>query len=215
LVLILIKVLFSRDYSGDNISINQLRHVLKLMGLCGPILDFLINTARHFARPGQDKIGDQHPLVLDLMQTAEHNFVEHDASLTRLRYTHEDRDRAIPRNKERIDGLISCAEDGYITYNSVSRWRARVRRMEEKDNLMPPFNFPIKQRLIAAGEAVALLEIIGENGKLPIEAAREFLEKERFPKNYDPPLPGAVSSTYFIWKTMRTFLNDQLAYYLG
>ncbi|RKP04927.1 Chloroperoxidase [Thamnocephalis sphaerospora] len=204
------------NYSGREIQVDRLRHVLNAgFGLQGKILDTLMNGAQDFANKEKQRAQDSASNHFNLEQLLEHGVIEHDGSLTRERHTSADPKRALARNNAAIDGLLSHAENGYLTYSSVAYWRSAVRHKEEKDGLQPPTSIPWKSKLTAAGETVLLLEVIGRNGKLAVADAECFLKQERFPDGFTPVKPGELGTTYLGWQILKTVVREEYVHRFG
>ncbi|RKP04926.1 Chloroperoxidase [Thamnocephalis sphaerospora] len=204
------------NYSGQDITTNRIRHVFRDdFGLKGLVLLVLMGGVHTFAAQERLHTRIASASHFHLRQIGQHGFVEHDASLTRRRHTCDNPKRAIPRDNAMIDGLLALAEDGYVTYNSVAQWRCQVRRQEERDGLHPPTKFPLRCRILAAGEVVGLLNVIGRDGRISVADAECFLKQERFPDNFEPAKLGNLAMLYLLWLTLVVFFKEEYVYWFG
>ncbi|KAJ1556143.1 hypothetical protein HK405_006324 [Cladochytrium tenue] len=127
---------------------------------------------------------------------------DHDASLTRQDFALTGH-RGV--DKELVAQLLAQANGkGYLDYDDLAR--ARQLRYAQSKAANPKFHFSLIERFMAMLESIALMEvralrfeqiflkphlirvvqIIGENGRLPVDITRDFLLHERLPLKWKP-----------------------------
>ncbi|KAI9591211.1 hypothetical protein BDF19DRAFT_455775 [Syncephalis fuscata] len=194
------------DYTGQNVDAARLEHGLKnILGLRGVALKALMKGHRDLSA-----MHASNPQTMDLLDSLKHNFIEHDVSLTRERFTTNNPQRALYANRTKIDEFLSYAEKGVLTYSSIAKFRNVVRDREAKDGLSPPMGFTLDNKFKSHGEAVLLLEIIGRNGQLKVKDAEQFLKEERFPDDFVPLPPSSTSDSYIIARILQEFSMNEI-----
>ncbi|KAJ1549131.1 hypothetical protein HK405_009361 [Cladochytrium tenue] len=107
---------------------------------------------------------------------------DHDASLTRQDFALTGH-RGV--DKELVAQLLAQANGkGYLDYDDLAR--ARQLRYAQSKAANPKFHFSLIERFMAMLESITLMEIIGENGRLPVDITRDFLLHERLPLKWKP-----------------------------
>ncbi|KAJ3408633.1 hypothetical protein CcCBS67573_g05784 [Chytriomyces confervae] len=145
----------------------------------------------------------------DLMNHHLENFNvwDHDASLTR-------HDRAISNStkadKRLVEQLLSFAGDKtYLTTFDLAR--ARRLRYAQSKSANPNFKFGPVERFFAIYECLKLMNVIGKNGKLPVDVTRDFFINERLPQKWkehewDVGLFGLLIYRDFVTFTVQTYI---------
>ncbi|KAI8611216.1 Chloroperoxidase [Chytriomyces sp. MP71] len=134
---------------------------------------------------------------------------DHDASLTR-------HDFAISKShkvdKKLVDQLLSFAGDkGYLTLTDLAK--ARRLRYAQSKAANPDFKFGLTARFFAVYESLCLMNVIGKNGKLPVDVTRDFFINERLPQkwkehNWNIGFWGIYLSRDILWFTYLTHTVD-------
>jgi hypothetical protein len=108
--------------------------------------------------------------------------IEHDASLSRL-------DAALSNNQqdkfnhERFDKFLSFSKDGkFLTTEDVAAARLYFKADSHANNPQCLWNKDIEKAMWT--EASILLHILGKHGRISIEDAKLFFEKETFPHGW-------------------------------
>jgi len=91
------------------------------------------------------------------------------------------------------------SKDGkrYLDYVTTAK-HIRNRWAQEKQ-AHQWLDFGVHAQLAMAGEIVFMLEIMGHDGKISVDDARDFLLHQRFPQGWKP---GSLSFPYFIAKVI-------------
>ncbi|KAI8611166.1 hypothetical protein BC830DRAFT_1069046 [Chytriomyces sp. MP71] len=124
--------------------------------------------------------------TVDLDDLAEHGHssLEHDVSLTRHDHALGLGHAVVP---ELVEALISESRDGqFITADDIAAFRAQRWKEAERNNFNLDFGLP--QQVTACVETSVALNVLGRNGKIPIDHVLSFLLEERIPDNYIRPV---------------------------
>ncbi|TPX56747.1 hypothetical protein CcCBS67573_g09318 [Chytriomyces confervae] len=120
--------------------------------------------------------------LADLAMHSAHS-LEHDVSLTR-----NDKffgDNAAPV-KELVEALISESTDGDVV-SAADLTRHRLNRYNHSKQHNPEFSYDLRQTTVATFEATVALNVLGRDGKIPIDHVRSFFLHERIPDNWVKP----------------------------
>ena len=109
--------------------------------------------------------------------------IEHDGSLSRI-------DAALSNNQqgkfnqERFNKFLSFSKDGqYLTTEDVAAARVYFKADSHANNPQCLWNKDIEKAMWV--EASILLNILGRNGRISIEDAKLFFERETFPQGWE------------------------------
>ncbi|KAJ3085744.1 hypothetical protein HK102_013870 [Quaeritorhiza haematococci] len=175
-------------HSGKDIDKTSLYNALTREANVGSMTAWILVSGT-FRLAGKDaevtsedgKIKTERRLSLEDLNT--HGLIEHDASLTRSDAALGD---SVKVNETLVEILLSYSEDGEnITADDLARYR----RFREDDSAKrnKDLKFGLFEKFLSYGESSLLLNIMGKDGKIPIEVAREFLLHERLPNGWTKP----------------------------
>ncbi|RKP06046.1 Chloroperoxidase [Thamnocephalis sphaerospora] len=184
-------------HDGRNIDRTMLMSALGQAGLTHFLNSKLANAIKLVGRPrdaddanAQD--GKPVEYVFDLEDLGKHGPIEHDVSLTRSDYRPEEGpQRHIRANETLIDQLKAFADkDGFLDVAAVARARNLRQRQSQTEAAAvkdSSFGFGLRAQVTAHAECAALLEVIGRNGRVHVDAIEAFMRKERFAEDWAPP----------------------------
>ncbi|TMW64678.1 hypothetical protein Poli38472_011558 [Pythium oligandrum] len=122
------------------------------------------------------------PASLSLSDLGKHNFIEHDVSLVHSDSVYGDDPAAL--NQTLYDDLMSRAEDGYLTLDSIAA--ARGSRIDACKARGDTCEFGTKQRILGVLENAILLRCLGgfNEERISVEYAQSFFVDERIPDDF-------------------------------
>lgn len=136
--------------------------------------------------------------------------IEHDGSLSRV-------DAALSNNQqgtfnqERFNKFLSFSKDGqYLTTEDVAAARLYFKQDSHENNPQCLWNKEIEKAMWV--EASILLNILGKNGRISIEDAKLFFERETFPQGWEKHRSFGVrelNSATIALKTAARHINKQ------
>ena len=181
---------------GKNVPIQQLFEAVVHVGALSP---FITNILTTFSKKlgGVDSQGT--PIIslhqLGLHSNAEHDAIEHDASLSRLDSVGPNGAQdSISPNEELIDQLLGFAKSGYLKLENIMDAR-KLRLVQTKAN-PGHVKFVTKDFFVMNGETIFLAGVMGRDYKISVSDATSFLKYEKFPANWQPR-PSALGITEF------------------
>ncbi|CAF0782051.1 unnamed protein product [Adineta steineri] len=127
--------------------------------------------------------------------------IEHDGSLSRIDATLSNNQQG-KFNQERFDKFLSFSKDGkYLTTEDVAAARLYFKADSHAHNPQCIWNKDIEEAMWT--EASILLHILGKNGRISIEDAKLFFEKETFPSNWQKHPSFGVRERYTAAKALK------------
>jgi len=133
---------------------------------------------------GQFVAGKKAPT--DLHEFAQHNKIEHDASLAHADVTPGEKYAPVEVDQGLLQDFVSRSADGqFLTMEDVARVR-----VEREDALPVPLE--TKGVIAATGEGILLLNRIGDSEKVSVSDVQTFLGESRLPDSYTGP-KGSMS----------------------
>lgn len=130
-------------------------------------LSFLLATSTNNALKSQN-------LLFSAKSLQKHNFIEHDASISRKDDNLGDH---IHFNKERFDLIKKYfREQKYITLKEFTEYRYNLYKKSLKEN--PKFTFGVNQYFTVGAETCAIFILLSENDKLSLKKLRHLFENE-------------------------------------
>jgi len=117
----------------------------------------------------------------DLIEFAQHNKIEHDASLAHADVAPGETYAPVETDQGLLQDFVSRSADGqFLTMDDVARVR-----VEREDALPVPLT--TAGVIAATGEGILLLNRIGDSEKVPVSDVQTFLGESRLPDSYTGP----------------------------
>jgi len=200
-------------YNGKNLPFEFLTRVSQKAGF-SPLIGKFQHKAMALVAKTLNDIGKQlghsklHPLDrLDLQDLALHQYhaklPEHDCSISRYDTYNKNFLPDQRPNPELVEAYVALAVPGkdgkkYLDYKLTS---THIRnRWDQEKKAHDKVYFGLHGQITMAGEVVFLLEVMGRDGKISVDDAREFFIHQRFPKAWTP---GSLSFVHFAEKVMK------------
>ncbi len=170
--------------NGRDIVLNEFQKVLeKKANIGGTVAGLLVGFVKSKSTKnaqGQD--------VFDLRVLNEHNFIEHDTSLTRKDLSVEPVQDNVAVDLELVDQLLSYSEDGYLTVENIVE--ARQQRHQQCRS-GPGFGMNDQNWFTANGETIFLASVMGgalsgDKDKISVDYVKSFFIEEKFPEGWAP-----------------------------
>eukprot|EP00475_Leptophrys_vorax_P005369 TRINITY_DN1324_c0_g2_i1.p1 TRINITY_DN1324_c0_g2~~TRINITY_DN1324_c0_g2_i1.p1 ORF type:complete len:237 (+),score=55.96 TRINITY_DN1324_c0_g2_i1:382-1092(+) len=121
--------------------------------------------------------------VLDLDALDKHNFIEHDASLTRDDYA--DGDNHTPQ-ASLIDQLKGLSADGEtLGWNEMAK--ARHLRQQQEQDVDSAYTLDAEHTSLALGESITVLRILGTGDSMPLDWVDSWFTNEQIPDGWTKP----------------------------
>jgi hypothetical protein len=132
--------------------------------------------------------------------------IEHDGSLSRV-------DTALSNgqpnkfDQERFNKLLSFSKDGkFLTTEDVAAARLYFKADSHKNNPQCLWNKDIEKAMW--GEAAILLYVLGRDGRISIEDAKLFFEKETFPDGWQKHPSFGLREVYSATKALKNAARE-------
>jgi len=122
--------------------------------------------------------------ALDLDTLSTHQHIEHDASLTRKDYGEGDNHTPQP---DLIEQLKELSPDGQ-TLGWTEMAKARNLRVQQEQASDPSFNFDLRHKSLALGEATLVLRILGTGDAMPVDWIDSWFAMEQIPTDWTKPV---------------------------
>ncbi|KAJ3298621.1 hypothetical protein HK104_010542 [Borealophlyctis nickersoniae] len=168
-------------HSGRDLTYDEIYSGLRKAGVDHAVSNRLASGALKLVGH-DDPTGER---KLHLADLGKHGVIEHDASLTRSDFGVGDSDKV---NETLVNQLLATSSSGtHLTIRDL----AHLRRLRYTQSRLtnPSFTFGPWATFLASGESALLIEIMGNDGQLPLDQAKEFLLKEKFPDSWTPHDP--------------------------
>jgi len=130
--------------------------------------------------------------TIDLEDLARHNYIEHDASLTRANARPDGRYAPVAVDKELLQNLLDASKNrDFLTFEDL----VRVRAMRDQTLQVPLSKF---HGAISRGEVAFTIQTLGDGeGRISKQFIREWFGDERIPEGWSRPVAalGFLSTT--------------------
>ena len=130
--------------------------------------------------------------TIDLEDLALHNYIEHDASLTRANARPDGRYAPVAADKELLENLLDVSKNrDFITFEDLVRVRAA-----RDQTLLTPLS--TLHGAISRGEVALTVQTIGDSeGRISKQFIREWFGEDRLPEGWLKPVTttGLLSTT--------------------
>ena len=141
--------------------------------------------------------------LLSLSDLSHHSddSIEHDGSLSRLDAALSNNAQGL-FNQERFNKLLSFSNDGrWLTTEDIAAARLHFKAESQQNNPQCLWNKNVEDAMWT--EAAIFLHILGRDGRISIEDAKEFFENERFPDRWTKPSSFGVKKLMSVKRTLK------------
>jgi hypothetical protein len=133
--------------------------------------------------------------TIDLEDLALHNYIEHDASLTRANARPDGRYAPVDVDKELLENLLDASKNrDFLTFEDL----LRVRAARDQTLLTPLSKF---HGAISRGEVALAVQTLGDSeGRISKQFIREWFGEDRLPEGWLKPATtiGLLSTTRIV-----------------
>ncbi|CAF1559963.1 unnamed protein product [Rotaria sp. Silwood1] len=163
-------------------------------------------AARTIIKQAYKTVGKNGLLSLSDLSFHSSESIEHDGSLSRLDATLSNNQQG-KFNQERFNKFLSFSKDGkFLTTEDVAAARIYFKADSHANNPQCLWNQSIEKAMWT--EAAILLHILGKHGRISIEDAKLFFEKETFPHGWQKHPSFGVRELYSATKALKNAAHE-------